>query len=84
MTSSAPEAAAGWPRCAWPTTSKLTLDGALRQLDFLDGELVLLDGELARRVVNDSDVRRLMTIPGVDVTTAATLKAFADALDRRR
>jgi transposase len=54
---------------------QLTLDGALRQLDFLDGELARLDGEIARRVVDDEDVRRLMTIPGVNVTTAATLKA---------
>jgi transposase len=54
---------------------QLTLDGALRQLDFLDGELARLDGEIARRVVDDADVRRLMTIPGVNVTTAATLKA---------
>ena len=54
---------------------QLTLDGALRQLDFLDGELARLDGEIARRVVEDADVRRLMTIPGVNVTTAATLKA---------
>src|SRR3954469_1986301 len=54
---------------------QLTLDGALRQLDFLDGELARLDREIARRVVNDPDVRRLMTIPGVNVTPAATLRA---------
>jgi hypothetical protein len=30
---------------------QLTLDGALRQLGFLDGELARLDGEIARRVV---------------------------------
>lgn len=66
---------------SWPATvrvaddKQLTLDGALRQLDFLDGELARLDGEIVRRVVDDADVRRLMTIPGVNVTTAATLKA---------
>src|SRR4051795_1263218 len=54
---------------------QLTLDGALRQLDFLDAELARLDREIARRVVNDPDVRRLMTIPGVNVTPAATLRA---------
>lgn len=61
---------------------QLTLDGALRQLDFLDGEVGRLDGEIARRVVGDPDVRRLMTIPGVNVTTAATLKAAIGDVDR--
>jgi len=61
---------------------QLTLDGALRQLDFLDGEVGRLDGEIARRVVDDPDVRRLMTIPGVNVTTAATLKAAIGDVDR--
>jgi transposase len=61
---------------------QLTLDGALRQLDFLDGELARLDREIGERVVNDGDVRRLMTIPGVDVTTAATLKAVIGDIGR--
>ena len=59
---------------------QLTLDGALRQLDFLDGELARLDGEIARRVVDDADVPADDDL-GVNVTTAATLKA---AMGRRR
>jgi transposase len=54
---------------------RITLDGALRQLDFFDAEVTAVDREIARRVVADERVRRLMTIPGVDVTTAATLIA---------
>jgi transposase len=61
---------------------QLTLDGALRQLDFLDGELSTLEGEIARRVVGDPDVRRLMTIPGVEVITAATLRAVIGEIRR--
>src|SRR3954452_636221 len=61
---------------------QLTLDGALRQLEFLDGELTRLEREIAERVVDDADVRRLMTIPGVDVITAATLRAVIGDIRR--
>jgi len=72
-----------WLRTVWLVDDEqLTLDGALRQLDFLDGELARLDREIAERVVGDGDVRRLMTIPGVDVTTAATLKAVIGDIGR--
>jgi hypothetical protein len=37
---------------------------------------------IAQQVVADEDVRRLMTIPGVDVTTAATLRAVIGDVSR--
>jgi transposase len=46
----------------------------LRQLEFLGNELAAVDRVIAEQVVDDEDVRRLMTIPGVGVTTAATLR----------
>ena len=52
-----------------------TLDGALRQLEFCDAEVTAVDRDIARRVVDDARVRRLMTIPSIDVTTAATVIA---------
>jgi transposase len=61
---------------------RITLDGALRQLDFFDAEVTAVDREIARRVVADERVRRLMTIPGVDVTTAATLIATIGDVSR--
>jgi transposase len=61
---------------------QLTLDGALRQLEFLDGELARLQRQIAERVVEDADVRRLMTIPGVDLITAATLRAVIGDIRR--
>jgi hypothetical protein len=51
---------------------RLTLDGALRQLDFLGAELDAIDRMIAEDVVGDPEVRRLMTIPGVDAVTAMT------------
>ena len=58
-----------------PVDERLTVDGCLRQLDFLGDELARADRVIAEQVVDDRDVRRLMTIPGVHVTTAATLVA---------
>ncbi len=58
-----------------PLDERLTLDGCLRQIDFLDGELRALDGELARQALGSPQIRRLMTVPGVNVNTAAAFMA---------
>jgi transposase len=55
------------------------VDGDLRQLEFLQKEIDLLDAELARRGYAEDRVKLLMTLPGVDVTTAnALLAAWGD------
>ncbi len=51
------------------------VDSCLREADFLTRELACVDREIARYAVGCAEIRRLMTIPGVDVTTAATLMA---------
>ena len=58
-----------------PIDERLTVDGGLRQLDSLGEELAQIDKLIAQQVLGDEDVRRLMTIPGIDVTTATTLVA---------
>ena len=58
-----------------PIDERLTVDGGLRQLDFLTGELARVDAIVAEHALGDEDVRRLMTIPGIDVVTAAMLAA---------
>ena len=58
-----------------PIDERLTLDACLRQLDFLGDELARVDRIIAEHALDDPDVRRLMTIPGIDVTTASTLAA---------
>jgi transposase len=65
-----------------PLDERLTVDGCLRQLDFLGQELAAVDRIIAGLAVNDADVRRLMTIPGVDVTTASTLVAVIGDIRR--
>jgi transposase len=52
-----------------------TVDGCLRQIDFLDSEIALIDRKVAQFVLASPDARRLMTIPGIDVVTAAALVA---------
>ena len=58
------------------------LDSCLREADFLTAELALIDGQIARYAIDCPEIRRLMTIPGVSVTTAATLMATIGRIDR--
>jgi transposase len=47
----------------------------LRQLDFHAEELCIIDAELGRAGLASADVKRLMTIPGVDATVALSIVA---------
>jgi transposase len=60
---------------ALPVDERLTLDGCLRQVDFLDSEIAALDREIAKHALAWPEVLRLMSIPGVNVQTAATFMA---------
>jgi transposase len=61
-----------------------TVAGCLRQIDFLDGEVGALDTKLAEWAVSSQEARRLMTIPGVGVGTAAALMAAIGKVSRFR
>jgi transposase len=65
-----------------PIDERLTVDAGLRQLDFLGDELAEIDKLIAQQVLDDVDVRRLLTIPGIDVVTAATLIAVIGDIGR--
>jgi transposase len=54
---------------------RLTLDGCLRQVDFLETEIAALDREIATKALAWPEVLRLMSVPGVNVQTAATFMA---------
>jgi transposase len=47
----------------------------LRQIDFIDQEIELLDGQIARQALDWPEIQRLMSIPGLDVYTAAAVMA---------
>jgi transposase len=69
-------------RLELPQDERETLDGCLRQLDFLQGELARVDKAIAEAALASDEIRRLMTIPGVDITTAATLVAVIGDVGR--
>ena len=58
-----------------PADERETVDGALRQVDFLEREIAEVEALIARQALDCSEARRLMTVPGVNVITAATFLA---------
>ena len=65
-----------------PADERRAAEALLRQLDFHAQELRLIDAELARVALGCRDTRRLMTIPGVDVTVAMSITAAVGDFSR--
>lgn len=65
-----------------PEDERLSVSGCLRQIDFLDGEVTALDRALAERALRSPAIRRLMTVPGVNVNTAAAFMASVGDIRR--
>jgi transposase len=65
-----------------PVEERETVDSCLRQLDFLDGEIAEADRVIAQDALRSPEVRRLMTVPGVNVITAATFMAAIGEVSR--
>jgi transposase len=58
-----------------PTDEQFAVQALVRQLDFHAQELRIIDSALGRIALERPEVRRLMTIPGVDATVALSLVA---------
>ena len=58
-----------------PEDERQAVGALLRQLDFHGQELRIMDAELGRIGLASADVKRLMTIPGVDATVALSIVA---------
>jgi transposase len=65
-----------------PIDERLTLDGCLRQVDFLEAEVAALDREIAKLALQWPEIQRLMSVPGVNVNTAATFMASVGDIRR--
>ncbi len=65
-----------------PADEQLTVAACLRQVDFMESEIALLDKEIAREVLASEDIRRLMTLPGVGGVTATALMAAVGEVHR--
>ncbi len=58
-----------------PVEERETVDGCLRQIDFLDQEIAEVEKQVARDALASPQIKRLMTVPGVNVIVAATFLA---------
>ena len=65
-----------------PADERQAVESDLRRLDFSLKERELLDQEIASIALGSPEIRRLMTIPGVDVVTAATMMAVIGDIAR--
>jgi transposase len=65
-----------------PADERQTVEGCLRQLDFLDDEIAEVDRALAEAAVDCAEMRRLMSVPGVNLHTAATFMACVGDIGR--
>jgi transposase len=59
-----------------------TVDSAMRQVEFLDSEIAELDKLIAAKALSWPEVKRLMTVPGVNVIVAATFMAAVGDIRR--
>jgi transposase len=65
-----------------PVEERETVDGCLRQIEFLDHEVAELDKAIAKDALRSPEIRRLMTVPGVNVIVAATFLAAVGDIGR--
>jgi transposase len=67
-----------------PDDERQTVAGCLRQIDFLDEEIAAVNRALAVAAVGSREMRRLMSVPGVNLQTAATFMACVGDIGRFR
>jgi transposase len=65
-----------------PVEERETVAGCLRHVEFLDGEIAAVDEPIAKQAVESEEVRRLMTVPGVNVICAQTFLAAVGDVGR--
>jgi transposase len=65
-----------------PLEEAETIDSALRRVEFLDSEIVAVERLIARDALRSTEVRRLMTVPGVNVICAQTFLAAVGDIGR--
>jgi transposase len=58
-----------------PVDEREMLEACLRGIDFLDREVAAIDRALAQLVLASTELRRLLTLPGVNFVTACALLA---------
>jgi transposase len=65
-----------------PDAERETVDSAMRQLEFCEVEIAQVEEVVATEALGSAEIRRLMTVPGVNVITAATFMAAIGEIRR--
>jgi len=65
-----------------PLEERETVDACLRHVDFLDSEIGAVERLIAQQALGWPEIRRLMTVPGVNVIVAATFVAAVGDITR--
>jgi len=65
-----------------PASERETVEGCLRQIDFCEAEIAEAERVIASEALGSAEIRRLMTVPGVNVITAATFMAAIGEIGR--
>ena len=65
-----------------PVDEAETVSACLRQVDFLEGEIELIDRRIAEQVMGSPEIRRLMSLPGFGAVSATALMAAIGDIDR--
>jgi transposase len=58
-----------------PAEERESVDAALRHIEFLDSEIAAVERLIARQALSWPEIRRLMTVPGVNLVCAASFIA---------
>ena len=77
-----PDEAGGPPPQVLRATGQAPVDSAARQVDFLDAEIAEVEQLIAAEALSWPQVKRLMTVPGVNVIVAATFMAAVGDIAR--
>ncbi len=68
----------------FPVEEQETVDGCLRHIEFLDQEIAQVERLIATEALDSGEIRRLMSVPGVNVIAAATFMAAVGDIRRFR
>jgi transposase len=69
-------------RLELPAHERQIVESCLREVDFLSQEIAALESELARLALSSEQVKRLMSVPGVSLVSAATFVAVVGDISR--
>jgi transposase len=58
-----------------PLEERESVDAAMRHVEFLDAEIAAVEKVIAQRALSWPEIRRLMTVPGVNLICAASFIA---------